>query len=661
MKKYFGALLFCFCVIATPLRADEAKPLQLKEGEKYQLRLLTIETTHGVKSIRPVEQKTVVQRNYEFSVTQAHRKNGFVIELERKNSDFIILKKNQEDQRWQEAGIFYSGVKSPRWTTSIQESSPDPHSRVKLSPDLQVLSFENSSLKEQEDITDAMAEIQVLFSAGKKAVYHLSDTTYREEYPDGYLLLGDWTNKIYEVTKRIQSEIRFCRIDSRPFSVLCEGEKEQYMTFEETNVTVHGEIRNVKKDTFIQVSCSRNFPVYSKQVCQVPVIKGKFEFRMFLGEFAGQIGLGEDHRLYLEPGDELTVKLDSLGSKKVEFDGLGAGNNRYYSGEGANWGYSLYRIDRDKMCSRDYYNELDKKAASYRDKMEARKEEFSLGFYQYMLNFFKYRPVYQKLMADRDSTVGDFDCIRGIEICNPLAVGQDEYMSVLRHLMMLVMPKRIASLAGREPIYGKTYDLAGLLLDGKVLNAFLVQYVSEQLLRGNYEEAKKLYKRYQEDFTLSPYTEMLDEQYRKSQLTAPGSVAPDFTVRDLNGKEFSLSDFRGKVIYMDFWSLGCGPCMYEFKNHSPQLKERYQGKDVVFLNIMAFTKNKSAWKKMIEEYHIGGVNVMDNEGGEVCKAYHANAYPTYVLVGKDGKIIQYNTCRPSEGEQLHKLIDAALK
>lgn len=154
---------------------------------------------------------------------------------------------------------------------------------------------------------------------------------------------------------------------------------------------------------------------------------------------------------------------------------------------------------------------------------------------------------------------------------------------------------------------------------------------------------------------------MLDEQYLRSQLTAPGSVAPDFTLQDMAGKEFTLSSCRGKVVYVDFWSMGCGPCMYEFKNHAPQLKEHYKDKDVVFLNVMAFTKNKDYWKKMVGEYKIGGVNVMDTRGEEVCKAYHVSSFPTYILIGKDGKIIQYNTHRPSAGEQLRKLIDAALK
>lgn len=662
MKKLFGILLFGMCIAVAPLRADEVKPLQLKEGEKYQLRLFSIQTMQGIKSTKPVERKTVSWENYEFSVTRADRKKGFVLEMERKNYSFVTLQRTPQDRGWREVAVLNNDIEAPRWPTSMRETFQESRSQIKLSPDYKVLSFKNENVKDQEDVTSAITEIEALFSAGKEGVYHLSDTLFREQYPKGILLWGDWSNTVYEVEKRVQSEIRFCRIDTRPFSVANEGKNEQTLIFKETNATIYGEIGKVAQDTFIRVSLSRSFPVYSKQVFRVPVVKGKFEFRTFVDELVDyRIILDEKHSLHLEAGDELTVRLDALGGKGIGFEGLGAGNNRYYHGEGSNWGYSLYRIDREKMCSRDYYAELDKKTAYFRNKMEARKGDFTLGFYQYMLDFFKYRTVYQKLMDDRDSTVSEFECIEDIEICNPLALGQSEYMMVLRHIMLMVMPKRLSLLTGSERKIGHTYDMAGLLLDGKVQNAFLVEYISEQLYRGDYEKAKELYERYRKEFIKSPYTEMLEEQYLKSQLTAPGAVAPDFTLKDEKGKEYTLSDFRGKVVYLDFWSMGCGPCMYEFKNYAPRLKEHYRGKDVVFLNIMAFTKNKAYWKKMIEEYRIGGVNVMDTQNDEVCKAYHATSFPTYILIGKDGKIIKYNAYRPSQEDQLRELIDEALK
>lgn len=284
MNNLSGMFLFALCIAVAPLRADEVKPLQLKEGEKYELRLFSIQTLQGIKSTKPVERKTVSWENYEFFVTRADRKKGFVLEMERKNYGFVTLQRTPQDRRWREVAVLNNDIEAPRWPTSMRETFQESKSQIKLSPDYKVLSFKNENVKDQEDVTSAITEIEALFSAGKEGVYQLSDTLFREQYPKGILLWGDWSNTVYEVEKRAQSEIRFCWVDTRPFSVANEGKNEQTLIFKETNATIYGEIGKVAQDTFIRVSLSRSFPVYSKQVFRVPVVKGKFEFRTFVDE-----------------------------------------------------------------------------------------------------------------------------------------------------------------------------------------------------------------------------------------------------------------------------------------------------------------------------------------------------------------------------------------
>ena len=66
--------------------------------------------------------------------------------------------------------------------------------------------------------------------------------------------------------------------------------------------------------------------------------------------------------------------------------------------------------------------------------------------------------------------------------------------------------------------------------------------------------------------------------------TRAGGVAADFTYPDVNGKNVSLSDFKGKVVLIDVWATWCGPCKQEIP-HLKKLEEEMEGTDVVFLGV----------------------------------------------------------------------------
>jgi peroxiredoxin len=132
---------------------------------------------------------------------------------------------------------------------------------------------------------------------------------------------------------------------------------------------------------------------------------------------------------------------------------------------------------------------------------------------------------------------------------------------------------------------------------------------------------------------------------------AENPKAPDFTLQDLNGKSFSLKDFKGKNVLLYFTTTWCPYC----KREVPELKEmhlKYKGK----LEILAIDMNESKVKvsSYIQKYQIPYTTLLDSEG-KVAVDYSIRGVPTKVLVGKDGRVFCY-MCRdlPNQVEELLK-------
>jgi cytochrome c biogenesis protein CcmG/thiol:disulfide interchange protein DsbE len=118
-----------------------------------------------------------------------------------------------------------------------------------------------------------------------------------------------------------------------------------------------------------------------------------------------------------------------------------------------------------------------------------------------------------------------------------------------------------------------------------------------------------------------------------------GHPAPDFTLNDLDGNAVRLSDFRGKVIFLNFWAVGCPPCRFEM----PVMEEVYQeyrDKDVVIIGV-DLDGPVSIVRDYVRDYvEVNGYSwtfVIDGTG-EVAFDYMVSGIPASFFIDKDGVI-----------------------
>ena len=138
------------------------------------------------------------------------------------------------------------------------------------------------------------------------------------------------------------------------------------------------------------------------------------------------------------------------------------------------------------------------------------------------------------------------------------------------------------------------------------------------------------------------------------KFTAPGTELPKLTLKDKDGNNISLDKFKGKVVLLDFWAIGCEPCLMEF-SRMDEFKKVIADKadELQIITVCCHDPNLRNWQKIIDKYKLDDLNtiLVPEESAEV---YSNIAWPTYVLVGKDGKIFEWNTMRPSGVVQMKK-------
>lgn len=141
----------------------------------------------------------------------------------------------------------------------------------------------------------------------------------------------------------------------------------------------------------------------------------------------------------------------------------------------------------------------------------------------------------------------------------------------------------------------------------------------------------------------------LAEEIADLRSGSPGSMAKDFTAKDINGQQLSLSDFKGKYVLLDFWASWCVPCR-KGNPHLIQLYRQYKDKGIEFIGISDDDRNHDAWKKAVEKDGIGmwrhvlrGLRYDAEKGYDktfsVSERFGIHSLPTKILIDPQGKII----------------------
>lgn len=203
---------------------------------------------------------------------------------------------------------------------------------------------------------------------------------------------------------------------------------------------------------------------------------------------------------------------------------------------------------------------------------------------------------------------------------------------------------------------------------------FATKYLMLDMGHMNYEELKPIWDSLDTDVQkYGVSAEEIAQELSALEKVRPGCPAPDFTANDINGKPFTLSSLRGKLVIIDFWASWCVPC----RKSNPHMRELYakyhdRGLDMVYVS--DDDRNPDAWKKAVEKdmltgegyHHVlrglkwdrsKGMNGFDRTN-DISDKYAIHYLPTKYLIDRKGNIV----CKINEGEdeELNRQIEKLL-
>jgi peroxiredoxin len=140
----------------------------------------------------------------------------------------------------------------------------------------------------------------------------------------------------------------------------------------------------------------------------------------------------------------------------------------------------------------------------------------------------------------------------------------------------------------------------------------------------------------------------------------PGEPAPNFQLRDMDGRMVALSDLRGKVVLLNFWATWCGPCRIEMPAME-RLYRTYDRKDFEILAVSTDAQGVAVTRPFQQENKLS-FPILHDSDFRVGLSYGARTLPMTFMVDRQGIVRQHIFgARDWEAPEAHQLIEMLMK
>jgi len=452
-----------------------------------------------------------------------------------------------------------------------------------------------------------------------------------------------------------------------------------------SQVHISGDVANAPDSAVASLTFYNNTIEYDEITAATAQLDGNGHFAFSIPWEAARpasMTIAEQYtRVFLSPGDSLHLSVDyERFDSTLHYNGAGAEANNYMAADvlGAfQRAASAYMAFSDGNAYKLFVDSVERLSNALWQRYD--RPGISQAFRDYIRPELQYRFVNPRYMFQigydqekkkfytKEVPPGYFDFLATIDRDDQAAADNGTYALALnRSLGTLHDSKheRSDSIPEEEQtkaLVRRNYNYRKSIFTGKVLDHQLTSFMKDQMERNSIPPS--FLDSLLEDFSTvcrnPDFVAIINRLHERSQRVAPGQAAPEATLVDSTGQEVTLSAYRGKVVYIDFWATWCAPCMVSLpKSHA--LAEEYKCRsDVAFLFVNVNDTPKR-WRNFLHKEHRPGQHLYADEtrSNRMRKEYNFDGIPHYVLLDQEGRFINSNV---RGAEAAKPLIEEALK
>lgn len=376
---------------------------------------------------------------------------------------------------------------------------------------------------------------------------------------------------------------------------------------------------------------------------------------------------------YAMPGDSLTLTADyNKLLPTIKFDGKGRKTAQFHTA----WKQKFKALnnsdfDNYDKCNPKRYLELRKKLLdselTFLNDYVAKNGLKESPFFNYYASNFKFRfysdirdyITYHNNIEEEGLKTEYLPLLKlldGIDYNNPNLVETEAYMWHLVGYInqvkyrQLIYNKELPNVI-KDSVHwtARTYLLSKEILNIKAHESYVMTSLFEHINPLTVGILAPIYEHFIKTCSRENRLILQDAFKRYKRLNKKQKIHRDSKIIETDsGLTEIIQSHKGSLLYIDFWASWCGPCIGEIPA-SKEIQEKFKNKDVKFLFI-SVDQDENSWKKAITVYKIPGIHyrLEKEKSAELLESLLSKGVPHYLIVGRDGKIIDRNAKRPTD-------------